>query len=105
MCIYIGTDRPALNYLYKYVKIGITNHWYEIGVELLDPGDEVVLDTINNNHPGDAGKCTAEMLKLWLARKPEATWKVLLKALKEPHIKLNFLASTINAMLFKGIFT
>ena len=72
---------------------------------LLDPGDEVVLDTINKNHPGDADKCAAEMLKLWLARKPEASWNLLLMALKEPHIKLNYLASTINGMLLKGMFT
>ena len=103
MCV--GTDRPYLKYLYKHVKTGITSKWYDIGVELLDPGDEVDLDTINNNHPGDADKCTAVMLKLWLARKSEASWNVLLKALKEPHIKLYFLASSIDAMLFKGIFT
>ena len=67
--VYVGTDRPALKYLYKHVNIGITNKWYEIGVELLEPGDEVDLDTIKYNHPGDADKCAAEMLKLWLAKK------------------------------------
>ena len=103
--MYVGTDCPVLKYLYKHVKVGITNNWYEIGVELLDPGDEVVLDAISSTHHGDVDKCTAEMLKLWLARKPEASWNVLLMALKEPHIKLNTLASTINGMLLKGMFT
>ena len=81
ICVCIGTDHPVLKYLYKHVKAGITNHWYEIGVELLDPGDEIVLDTISRNHPGDVDKCTAEMLKLWRERKPEASWNLLLTAL------------------------
>ena len=105
LSVYVGTDRPALKYLYKHVKVGITSNWYQIGVELFDPGDEGALDVISNNHPGDVDKCTAEMLKLWLARKPEATWNVLLMALKEPHIKFNTLASTINGLLLKGMFT
>ena len=105
LSVYVGTDHPLLKYLYKHVKVDITSNWYEIGVELFDLGDEGVLDAISNNHPGDVDKCTAEMLRLWLARKPEATWNVLLMVLKEPHIKLNALASTINAMLLKGMFT
>ena len=103
--MYTGTDRPALKHLYAHVRGNIANDWYDIGVALLDPGDEVVLDTINKNHPGDADKCAAEMLKLWLARKSEASWNLLLMALKEPHIKLNYLASTISGMLLKGMFT
>ena len=103
--MYTGTDRPALKHLYAHVRGNIANDWYDIGVALLDPGDEVVLDTINKNHPGDADKCAAEMLKLWLARKPEASWNLLLMALKEPHIKLKYLASMINGMLLKGMFT
>ena len=102
---FVGTDRPALKHLYAHVRGSIAKDWYDIGVALLDPGDEVVLDTINKNHPGDAEKCAAEMFKLWLARKPEASWNVLIMALQEPHIKLNALASTIDALLFKGMFT
>ena len=104
VCVYmhVGTDRPALKYLYTHVRGNIANDWYDIGVALFDPGDEVVLDTINKNHPGDAEKCAAEMLKLWLSRKPEASWDLLLEALKEPNIKLNALAVKIEKMLTKG---
>ena len=102
--MYIGSEHPVLKYLYKHVIVGITNKWYEIGVELLDPGDEIVLDAINRNHPGDVDKCAAEMLKLWRERKSEASWNVLLTALREPHIQLNTLASTINALLLKGTY-
>ena len=103
VCMHVGTDRPALKYLYAHVRGNIANDWYDIGVALLDPGDEVVLDTINTNHLGDAEKCAAEMLKLWLARKPEASWDLLMEALKEPNIKLNALAVKIEEMLTKGM--
>ena len=103
MYMHPGSDRPALKYLYAHVRGNIANDWYDIGVALLDPGDEVVLDTINKNHPGDAEKCAAEMLKLWLARKPEASWSQLLGALREPNIKLYTLAVNLEEMLSKGM--
>ena len=73
-------------------------------MELLDVEDEPVLNTIKNNYPTDADKCTAEMLQLWLARKPEASWNRLIEALREPNIRLNTLAAKVEAMLSKGIF-
>ena len=74
-------------------------------MELLESEDEPLLERISEDHCGNAEKCTAEMLKLWLARKPEASWNLLLMALEESHIKLNTLASTINPMLLKGMLT
>ena len=102
MCV--GTDRPALKYLNKYVKADIASEWHDIGVELLDVEDEPVLNAIKNNHPGDVNKCTAEMLQLWLARKPEASWDQLLEAFREPNIKLNALAVRIEGMLSEGMY-
>ena len=61
--MYVGTDRPALKYLNKF-RDDIATKWHDIGVELLDVEDEVVLTTIKNNYPGDIDKCTAEMLQL-----------------------------------------
>ena len=72
-------------------------------MELLDAGDEAVLNVIKKNYPGDANKCASEMLQLWLARKPEASWNQLLETLREPGIKLNALATKIEEMLSKGI--
>ena len=97
----VGTDRPALKYLNKYVKADIASEWHDIGVELLDVEDESVLNAIKNNFPGDVNKCTAEMLQLWLARRPEASWNCLIEALREPNIKLNTLATKIEGMLCK----
>ena len=72
---------------------------------MFDVGDEAVLNTTKRNYPGDANKCAAEMLQLWLARKPEASWDQLLKTLREPNIKLNALATKIEEMLSKGMYT
>ena len=69
---------------------------------LLDHGDEILLDTINANHPGDYEKCAAEMLKLWLSKKPKASWGQLLKVLRDPNIALNSLAENIKKMLSKS---
>ena len=104
MYSYIGTEYPVLKYLYKYVKVDIATDWYEIGVELFDAGDEIVLNTISENHSKDVNKCAGEMLKLWIARNPDATWNQLIKALKEPHIKLNTVAKKIASMLSKGTY-
>ena len=70
---------------------------------MYDIGDEAVLDAIKKNY-GDANKCAAEMLRLWLARKPEASWNQLLETLREPGIKLNALAAKIEGMLSKGMY-
>ena len=99
---YTATDFPALRYLYKHVKAEITTKWFDIGLELLDVEDEAELKTIKANHPGDADRCTAEMLQLWLDRKSDASWNQLIKVFREPHIKLNTLASKIKGMLSKG---
>ena len=72
---------------------------------MFDAGGEVQLDIIKENHPNDADKCTAEMLRQWLAKKPEASWNHLLKAFSEPHIHLNKLATDIEGMLWKGTYT
>ena len=101
---FIGTDRPALKYLYKHVKTNITAKWYDIGVELFDIEDEPVLNTIRTDHPNDSDKCTAEMLRLWLEKKSDATWNQLMDAFREPNIKLEALASKINSMLSKGMY-
>ena len=104
ICTCVGTDRPILKFLYKYVKADIANDWFEIGVVLFDAGDEAVLNTIKKNNPGDANKCASEMLQLWLDRNPEASWDQLIKVLREPNIKLNSLAEKIKTMLSKGTY-
>ena len=102
-CIHVGTDRPAEKYLNKYVRTEIAAKWHDIGVDLLDVNDEIVLNTLKLNFPTDVDKCTAEMLQLWLARQPNASWDQLLETLREPNINLNALATKIEGMLSKGM--
>ena len=62
----------------------------------MNQSSRIIFLTINVN------KCTAEMLQLQLARKPEASWGQLLEALKEDNIKLTALVSEIERMLSEG---
>ena len=105
MYVYTGTDRPAMKYLNRYVKTFITAKWYDIGVELLDVKDESVLNTIGIDHPNDSEKCSAKMLRLWLEKKSDASWNQLINTLRQPNIKLEYLALEIEGMLSKGILT
>jgi len=103
--MYVGIDRPAMKYLNRHVRSNITKKWYDIGVELLDVDDEIVLDTIQDNFSGDLERCAGEMLQLWRVRKTDASWNQLIQAFREHHIKLNALASKIEGMLSKGMIT
>ena len=71
---------------------------------MLDVEDEPVLITIKNSNPGDANKCTSEMLRLWLNRKPDASWNQLIQTFRAPNIELKGLASQIEEMLSKGTY-
>ena len=85
------------------MKAHITTKWYDVGVELFDVEDESVLNTIRTDHPGDSDKCTAEMLRLWLEKKSDASWNQLIKTFRERNIKLESLASKIENLLPEGI--
>ena len=100
--LYIGSDRPTLKYLYRFVRPYITTQWYEIGLELLGEEDEYVLNIIMANYSNDPDKCTREMLQLWLARKSNPTWDQLIDVFRLPDIQLEFLASEIEKLLSKG---
>ena len=93
-----------MKYLNRYVRADIATKWHDVGIELLDVEDEPALDTIKVNSPGDVDKCTAEMLQLWLKRKPNASWNQLIEAFRAPNIKLEALASKIEGMLSKGTY-
>ena len=103
-CIYVGTDRPALKFLNRYVRPEITGKWHDIGVELFDIEDEVVLNTIKTNNPGDADKCAAEMFQLWRERQSDSCWNQLIQALRAPSIRLETLALKIEGMLCEGMY-
>ena len=70
-----------------------------MGIELLAEEDAQALDEIQNNYPKDASTCCTKMFQLWLDRQPEASWRQLIQALREPNIELKELANTIEQKL------
>ena len=98
-CVSIGCDRPALKLLNKYVRKDASLKWHDLGLELLEQKDEEELNQIQMDNPNDGSKCCKEMFQLWLRKCPNATWNQLIKALEEPSIELNKLASTIKELL------
>ena len=97
--IHIGCDRPALKYLNKYVRKGVSSNykWYDLGVELLEQEDEEKLYTIKTNHPNDGSECCNEMFHLWLTKSTKATWNQLIQALRV--VELNHVADKISELL------
>jgi len=93
-----------MKYLNRHVVDAIANGlvWFNIGVDLL--GDDKEVNVIRTNHPGDNKRCATEMLQSWLAAKADASWNQLMQTLKQPNIKLENLALTIEGMLSKGSF-
>lgn len=73
--------------------------WHDLGLELLEQEDEGELNEIQINNPKNASECCKEMFQLWLRKCPNATWDLLINALREPNIELNTLATTIESML------
>ena len=81
----------------KHVRPIVSSKWQDLGLELLEPEDEKSLNEISFNNPSDVSECCKEMFQLWLRKCTNATWNVLIQALKE--IGLNNLATTIEGML------
>ena len=100
MCKYIffdtGSDRPALRYLHRYVVTSVTSKWHDIGLELMDIGDENELDALEAENDIERVK---KMFKRWLEKKSDASWNDLIKVLRIPHIGLHTLADDIKGKL------
>ena len=74
--------------------------WKEVGEELIPGSDsdvQAVLNVIQVNSRGDVIVCCSSLFDQWLQRDPDASWELLIKALKIAH--LNILATEIEGML------
>ena len=78
----------------------IGDHWFDLGVELLDDCDRGELDTIEQYFPLDAKRCCIKMFQLWLSRCTSASWDDFIHALQE--IELSNVAD--NASRFYGMY-
>ena len=94
-----GNNRPTIKLLNKLVKKSVATKWYDLGIELLDDESLKALDEIQKNNPRDTSMCCTKMFQLWLERQPDASWRQLIQALREPNIELNELANTIEQKL------
>ena len=74
--------------------------WKDVGRELL-PGSgsdvDAALNIIEVNSQGNVIRCCSSLFDQWLQRDPDASWELLIKALKIAH--LNNLATEIEGML------
>ena len=77
----VSDNPPALKHLQVFRK-HIGDHWFDLGVELLDDRDVGELDTIKQNFPHNTKKCCTEMFQLWLSRCISASWEDLTYALQ-----------------------
>ena len=61
---------------------GIADHWYDVGLELLDQSYEHKLNIIKANHRNDVEECCHKMLQYWLQVDVEASWNKLIYSLE-----------------------
>ena len=74
---------PCLKDLHDVV-LQATVKWKDLGVQLLLPQHQGILDIIAKDHPSDTLTCCKRMLKKWLETTTDATWNQLLSALRSP---------------------
>ena len=102
-CIFIltvGIDRPTLKLLNKFIRNDIAFNWEDLGVELLDEEQRVMLKSIAKNKHNVQGRCT-ELFEYWLDVDIDASWNKLMNALQE--INQTVLADKIKRKILKGI--
>ena len=94
-------DRPEMKYINKHVAEEVcafgSDAWLSLGIELLADKKDVAALYVIQSDKTECSACCSKMFKLWLDRQPEASWRCLIKALKE--IRINNLASDIEKWL------
>ena len=79
----------------------VTGQWYDLGLQLLDPKDSHVLDTIEADTKNDSKTCCRKMFSKWLNKDLSASWDKLIEALIT--IGLSDVARSIKQLIGKGI--
>ena len=79
----------------------VANHWYDLGLQLLDPKYENELDIIEAaDMKNDTKTCCRKMFSKWLNTDELASWDKVIEALTL--IGLNNVASNIKQLLGQG---
>ena len=96
--MHIGSDRPTLKHLYKHVVKHAAYKWRDLGVQLLEDNQIIMLDMIATNHPLDIAICCKVFMK-WLETRVDASWNQLIRALRSPTVQLISLADQLEQMM------
>ena len=97
----VGCDRPILRDLVNHVVPFVSNQWYELGLQLLDPDYAHELDTIEAaDMKNDIKICCRKMFSKWMKTDELASWDKVIEALTL--IGLNDVARNIKQLLQQG---
>ena len=96
MCC-VGHDRPVLRDLVNNV---VTDQWYYLGLQLLEPKYENELNIIEGDAKNDVKTCCRKMFSKWLNTDKLASWDKVIEALTV--IGLNSLANNVKQLLQQG---
>lgn len=89
-------SKPTLKKLQRVVIHRVATKWYELGIELLEEGQEGQLKVIEESLKNDAKKCL-EMFDYWLGKTPNANWYNIVEALKSPAVDLATVAFDVES--------
>ncbi|XP_065900947.1 nucleolar and coiled-body phosphoprotein 1-like isoform X1 [Dysidea avara] len=92
-----GHDRPVLRDLVNNV---VTDQWYYLGLQLLEPKYENELNIIEGDAKNDVKTCCRKMFSKWLNTDKLASWDKVIEALTV--IGLNSLANNVKQLLQQG---
>ena len=93
----VGTDKPTIKLLKKYVIWEIAHQWRILGMELL--GDMSIIKRSSSVGP-EIG--CSDMLQQWLIVDNTASWNKLISALEK--IKQDELARKLKNEMIKGMY-
>ena len=95
----IGSDRPTLKQLHNHVVMPAAYKWRDLGVQLLENDQIVMLYRIASNHPHDDVSYCKDVLKRWLETRVDASWNQLIRVLRSPLVELDSLAEQLEQMM------
>ena len=101
MHTYLGTDKPSIKLLHKYVRDRVAPQWRDLGIQLMEQESVDMLAIIEANHPNDVQRCCTEMLEYWLRNDDDASWNKLISAFEQ--IGQKAVAAKIKKNVVKGI--
>ena len=68
--------------LNNHVRDKVAPKWRDLGIQLLNDKQHVMLDIIEENHHHDVKTRCTEMFKYWLSVDTKASWNKLIEALE-----------------------